>query len=216
MPDRKELHYFSNDGTFNYKDEGSLSLYMSFFSRSKAYCLVGEATPSYIYNDDSARNIFNAVPDVKLIVTLRQPAERAYSHWRMLRKRNAIPLESSFRESFYGNGLKQVGMRRRGFYHTQLLRYFEFFERENMLILTYDELTNNYGNYLKKIYSFLNINNEFLSHSASKVLLPRLPNIMDIPTIIPKVEKDEITNYYLCSINKLETLLDINLSDWKL
>ena len=215
MPEGKELHYFSNDGSTNFQDDGSLDWYKKFFVNSGEANLLGESTPSYIYRPESAQNIFSVIPDVKLIVTLRQPAERAYSQWCMQRKRKVVPLEYSFVEAFYSNERKQVGMRERGFYYSQLLRYFEFFERDKISIFLYDELKNDYRSYLKKIYSFLNVNDEFVSSTADRILHPKLSNIPDTSVSIPIDEKREITKYYLDSINRLEDLLKFDLTDWK-
>ena len=216
MPDRKELHYFSNDGQIKFNDANSMDWYQSHFKCSKQAMRIGEATPSYLNRPCSAENIYKTIPNVKLIVILRQPANRAYSQWRMLRKKMVVPLNYSFLESFYCDLPKQVGMKKRGFYAQQLKIYYKVFNKDKILILFYDDLIKDYKGFLKQVYSFLNITSDFLSATAHEFLKP-FHHFEDIvPKKIPLKDKQEVTSYYRQSIGELELLLNMNLSHWKL
>ena len=59
------------------------------------------------------------------------------------------------------------------------------------------------------------MNNEFISNTASKILLPKIPHLTDVPATINLNERKVITNYYYDSICELEVLLDIDLCKWK-
>ncbi|MGB7755383.1 MAG: hypothetical protein WBL23_04905, partial [Salinisphaera sp.] len=52
----------------------------------------GEATPIYMYWHDAPRRMWEYNPNMKLIVVLRNPIDRAFSHWNMEKSRNAESL----------------------------------------------------------------------------------------------------------------------------
>ena len=85
---------------------------------------------------------------MRLIVILRNPIERAYSHWAMEHQRGDDPLpfalaleqeEARCREAlpFQHRVFSYVD---RGFYSAQLRRLWRFFGREQVLVLTQEEL----------------------------------------------------------------------------
>jgi hypothetical protein len=88
MADRKEVHFFDNEEYFS-NDKPDYSKYLSWFSPNKSHKILGEATPIYMYWNDSPKRIWEYNPNMKLIVILRNPIERAYSHWNMDRSRHA-------------------------------------------------------------------------------------------------------------------------------
>lgn len=58
-----------------------------------ANVVVGEASPYYLFHPLAAERAARLVPDVKLIVLLRDPVMRTYSHWKERRRSNAEPLD---------------------------------------------------------------------------------------------------------------------------
>ncbi len=77
---RKEIHYFDN-----HFDRGP-AWYRAFFYRAAlrrlwASCLTGEATPYYLFHPHAAARLAADVPAARLIVMLRNPIDRAYSHY---------------------------------------------------------------------------------------------------------------------------------------
>ncbi|MFI5487173.1 sulfotransferase domain-containing protein [Micromonospora echinaurantiaca] len=54
---------------------------------------VGEAAPLYMFHPLAARRVVALMPDVRLIVLLRDPVERAYSHWKERRAQGVEPLD---------------------------------------------------------------------------------------------------------------------------
>jgi len=71
----------------NYRDHG-LDGYAKYFSQYRGGTtarIVVEATPDYLYQETAPRALSNLVPLPRIIVILREPAERAYSHFVFLR-----------------------------------------------------------------------------------------------------------------------------------
>lgn len=77
----KELHYFSRDIYFG----KSQKEYRKSFKGNKNATYF-EASPSYLYVPESAKEIHRHYPNIKLIVILRNPIQRAYSAWNHYRQ----------------------------------------------------------------------------------------------------------------------------------
>jgi Sulfotransferase domain len=94
----KEVHYF--DYQFSFGEDWYRSHFpreqerRAFASEHGRPFLTGEASPSYISHMWAPARIAQALPDVKLIVALRNPVERAYSQFQMSRRAELEPFES--------------------------------------------------------------------------------------------------------------------------
>ena len=140
---RKELRFFDVDENYG----RGLSYYESFFSEYKGERAVGEIAPTYAYREDVAERIANALgPDLKLIFSLRNPIDRAYSHYLM----NCM---KQYQNRSFDQALELERDRLRGSisdrarfsyldqsrYSSQIRRFLNFFPRENMLFITFEE-----------------------------------------------------------------------------
>ena len=124
----------------------------------------GEATPIYLYWPRSLDRIAAYNPSVKLIVMLRDPVERAWSHWRMETSRGVETHPFSwcirqgrtrlFDASPWGVH-REFSYVERGFYGEQLERLFATFPREQVLILQADDLRNAPTETLGRVNGFL-------------------------------------------------------------
>jgi hypothetical protein len=125
---RKEVHFF--DGMYGLGAEW----YRWCFPQPKEIdgqkTISGEATPSYLYYPAVPKRVAETVPQAKLIVVLRDPIDRAYSHYQMQVKRGMEV--NAFEEAIEHQGSTYLP---RGFYVEQLLRWSEFFSREQMLVI---------------------------------------------------------------------------------
>lgn len=91
----KEIHFFDRDIYFGQTVED----YRRNFRGSRAK-LHFETSPSYLYTPGSAFNIWAQYPDIKMIVILREPIERAYSAWNHYKQ---LFESGEFRESIQKN-----------------------------------------------------------------------------------------------------------------
>ncbi|MBT8446042.1 MAG: sulfotransferase domain-containing protein [Gammaproteobacteria bacterium] len=150
---RKELHYFNND-----YGKG-LRWYRAQFPRLKAEhagdgpVMTGEATPCYMFHPHAPRRIAADLPGVKLIILLRNPVERAYSHYQMAVRmgRETLSFEDAIRaeplrlapelakmaaDPAYCSTVRQrYSYTSRGIYVDQLLELFCHFENDRVRIL---------------------------------------------------------------------------------
>ncbi len=103
-------HFFSSEGReWRYHDvegrrEFYLSWYRSFFAAARADQIVGENSTSYIASTRAPEKIARMLPDAKIILMLRDPVRRAYSHyWHLVRAgRTTLDFEDCLR-LFAGN-----------------------------------------------------------------------------------------------------------------
>jgi len=132
--------------------------------------LYHEATTCYLFFPEVARRIHEYRPDMKLIVLLRDPVERASSAWNMLRGFTFEPwsqmldtrsFDQAVREEAEGRendpASPSRGYLRRGIYHEQLRRYYALFPREQMLILDQAELLNDRLGTVNTVCRFLGL-----------------------------------------------------------
>jgi len=142
----KETHFFDDD-TRDW-DLPDYSGYHALFPEPDGRPC-GEATPIYLYWPGSLERIRAYNPGMRLIVLLRDPVERAWSHWRMeyARGHERQPFGWCVRQGRMRNfGAEPWGFHRafsyveRGYYGEQIERLLQLFPREQALILKAEDL----------------------------------------------------------------------------
>src|SRR5438045_3359276 len=91
LGDQQEMHFFDNDEVFSSSLDYEL-LHRHFPPLEKGM-IAGECTPSYLYHKPAMERIWNYNPQIKLIILLRNPVERAFAHWNMQRFKCREPLD---------------------------------------------------------------------------------------------------------------------------
>jgi hypothetical protein len=152
MPALKEPHYFAQVNPAHeqrylrtiIRDEAA---YLRLFRKAEGYKAIGEASPSYLWDVKAPERIGSVIPDAKIIILLRDPVERAYSHYLMdvreglqeLPFRHA--LQKDWNRTKKGWSVSQLYVEL-GLYAEQVRRYLEVFGPEQTLILMFEDLTN--------------------------------------------------------------------------
>ncbi len=142
-----EIHFFDNQKNCN-KDRCDIEKYYKYFeSSSKKF--KGEKTPVYILIRNCIDNIYRYLPNIKLIILLREPIQRCFSHYNMLRqkgffKRTLIE-EIEVDKNIKLKDITKHGsyMLQRGFYIDQIEYVLSKFPRENVYIGISEEFRNN-------------------------------------------------------------------------
>lgn len=173
MSPYKEPNFFAVDEITRGKIlEGSVSIedrseYEGLFEGATSQARVGEASHSYLYYSDRvAPRLAEALPGVKLICILRDPAKRAFSHYlfHVQSDREDIP---SFREALAAEddrirrGLHFGHYTNRGFYAQQLRPYHETFEAADIKVLFYEDLQTDPVALAQDAYRFLGVDDSF-------------------------------------------------------
>ncbi len=164
MGNGKELHFFDREHHFQ-SDTVDYSPYHQAFTPDENALLFGEATPIYLYWEPAAKRICDYNPEMKFIIILRNPIDRAYSQWNMEFQRNKEdrPFFEAVldREERYKSALplqhRVYSYIDRGYYSRQLERLYSFFPGKNILVLRYDDLQKQPGQLFDRIFDFLGV-----------------------------------------------------------
>ncbi len=128
---------------------------------------IGEASHCYLYEPEAAARIQQHVPDAKLVAILRNPVDRAYSHFLHMVRNGTEPL-TDFAQAIRkeATGVLQTGSFQdyvgRGRYYEQLKRYFDAFDQRQIKIYLYEDLSNAPTDTLQDIFRFLGVDDSFV------------------------------------------------------
>lgn len=157
LPKAKELHFFDQ-----HYDKG-IEFYESSFAEAKGKKAVGEATPDYLHGAYSKNDIPTLIrkhlPDAKLIVSLRNPVERAYSRFWNAKARYDRNVRMTFEEKLED----RPEFIAEGMYFEQLDRYYALFPKDNILVLLFDELVRDPETFIRRAYKFLDVREDVRS-----------------------------------------------------
>jgi hypothetical protein len=173
LPSTKELHFVTD------RYERGLDWYLGQFPAGLAPgTLTGEATPYALFHPLAPRRLREIAPEAKLIVLLRNPVDRAYSHYLLERARGDELLEFSAALDAEPHRLKDEEARlsrdptyrsaahrhysyaARGDYAPQLERWFEFFPREQILVVHSEDLYQRSAETYARVARYLGIEPE--------------------------------------------------------
>lgn len=173
----KEPHYFAFAGermdyrgpgvTINATSITDLDEYEKLFAGVTHETAVGEASALYLYVPAAAPRIREYAPEMKLIVILRQPAERAFSAFMHLTRDGREPLndfaaalraEAERTRENWGFLWRYTGL---GFYAQQLTRYYALFPRTQIRVFLYDDFRSDQLGTVREACRFLAVNDAF-------------------------------------------------------
>lgn len=222
----KQLHFFD---TFFYKGIEWYKvcfpyqwkkIYQEKILRTKF--VTGEATVHYILHPLAPQRIFETFPKIKLVIILRNPVDRAYSHWNMefqnkndeLSFEDAINAEESRLkgefdklskdENYTSDNYPHRAYLATGLYAEQLKRWFNFFPKEQFLIIKSEEFSDNPSQQFNEVLKFLNI---------PKFDLPEYKKLhsRNYKEMNPETRK-KLIEYYKPHNEKLYTLIGQNFN----
>jgi hypothetical protein len=160
MTPAKDLYYFDR-----YYDRG-LAWYAAQFEDARDEKIVGEVCQDYLFHPEAAARIRATLGPVKIMVSLRDPVERAWSSYLYMRKHGIGP--DTFAEALQS----RPELLEHGRYATSLDRFLELFPRELIHVALFDDLVDDPQRFLDGITEFLEIDPLPL---AEKDLAARLP-----------------------------------------
>jgi hypothetical protein len=146
--------------------------------RSGGAFMAGEATPYYVFHPAVPARVRQLLPDVRLILLLREPVARAWSGWQLQRELGTEPL--TFEEAITAEPRRLEGEERRllddpayrsrahrhysyvarGMYAEQLDRWLQFFSRDQLLVLESSDLFLRPAQTMTRVHDFLGLDDE--------------------------------------------------------
>ena len=156
----KDLYFFDR-----YYDRG-LAWYASQFRDARDERVVGEVCQDYLFHPEAAARIHETLGPVRIMVSLRDPVERAWSSYLYMRKHGIGP-------DTFGEALRsRPELLEHGRYATGLDRFLEHLPREMVHVALFDDLAADPQAFIDSVTSFLEIDRLPLT---SKDLEARLP-----------------------------------------
>jgi hypothetical protein len=147
MASQEEVSFFNIASRF----QKGLSFYSSHFNDAEAGKVLGEVSPLYLCYEKSPVRIAEVLPEVKLIASLRNPVDRAFSAWRMQ------VTKGSETRSFSEAVREEPIYIENGRYYQQLSRYFDLFPSEQILVLPFDVLTSYPATFYGELFKFIGV-----------------------------------------------------------
>lgn len=187
------------------------------FKFSRRWKIAGEVTADYVYYKPAMERIATYNPQMKIIISLRNPTSRAFSHWNMRRQTGREPLEfleaiqrdQKQREETSARFARGDAYIDRGLYTSQIERVFRFFPRSRVLLIKYESFRENYSATLDTIFDFLGI-------ECLRGVKNTEQNVGPYQRKMTADERRYVSAIFDGDVSKLETLLNWDCSDWRL
>ncbi|MEP5153110.1 sulfotransferase [Planktotalea sp.] len=224
-----EGHFFDRESED--WDRPNYSAYEEFAAVAEAGQLVGEKTPSYIFWPNAIERVFTYNPSMKFVTLLRNPVDRAFSHWKMVTQRG---VETNNFSDAIREGRKRVPVVptdetakakrsfsyvERGFYSPQIETLWRFFPKEQTLFILNEDLLNDPNTVFDKVCDFLSVD-RFTTYPPQKIIRPNLnlakgraPGETKV-TDMSESDRAHLAGIYREDILTTQNLLKIDLSAW--
>lgn len=158
----KETKFFSIDDEFTKGAE----YYARYFEHCALNSKRGEADPGYMYFRKALERIRAGNPRIKILIVLRHPVDRAWSHYKkhLLKGKQMVASKEEF--------ITQTGnyYLRRSRYAKHLEDVFDLFPREQVLVLFYEAIKKDPSAFIQQIYLFVGADADFIPQSATQAL----------------------------------------------
>ena len=172
LPSNKELHFFD----IQYKN--GIEWYSALFPKKRFLSrkITGEASPYYLFHPLAAERVHAHYPSIKLIILLRNPIDRAYSHFQMERNRGIEPELHFIRAVELENeriadeeerikcgkinssdNFRNYSYIRRGLYGKQIALWLQYFLPRQILFIKSEDFFSDTNIYLERIQNFLGV-----------------------------------------------------------
>lgn len=214
---RKEINYFD----IHYQK--GLKWYQACFPTAKSLHegkITGDISPGYLFHPNAAKRISEILPDAKIIVLLRNPVNRAISHYfhEIRHKNEDLDILKAFETEesriapeldylqnhpdYSSPNLRRFSYKQRGHYSDQIQRFFQYFPKKNFLIIKSEDLFQNPEGNIKEVYKFLNVDFNYIPLDV----IPR--NVNKYPDEVPNEVITYLKNYFSQHNSNLDKLLN--------
>lgn len=207
----KEVNYF-NEEPFSDNAED----YHANFPRPRGRSAIGEASIAYVYCERAARRIYSYNRDMRIIFTIRNPIERAYSHYQMHVAKQGLQIP--FRECIQlgaQNRPKEQHVHRCEVNFPLYLDYSRYAQRirgyrerfEKVICLRQEDLRDHHAATLKRVFEFLEIDPSVQVPPATVYSHPH--------ETMPRDVWEFLSGQLMNEIDELEAELGWDLESWR-
>ncbi len=157
--------------------------YLRLFQNAREGQAIGEASASYLWSPTAAKNISDRIPGAKIVIILRDPAERAYSQYLQAVSEGLVrrSFHEQMRQSMKAsdgpfdvlNPLLELGL-----YSEQVQRYLRVFPSPNVKIYLYEDYRGNPKDTLADLFRFLSVDPSFQPDMTVRMMEPHVPQFV--------------------------------------
>jgi hypothetical protein len=209
----KEPHFFDINDNW---EQGVDWYKKNYFSKSNNETMIGDFTPTYLSLPYVAKRIKNSIDGpLKFIIILRNPTDRAYSHYlhskrdgyenlkflKALKKEKSRLIEANSQNDTLK--LLKFGYVSQGLYAEQLKVYFKYFERSQFHIVLFEDFILNQEAVSNEILKFLGLNTSLeldfniQSNKASEAKFPFIKRLLKENSIIQKIARFVVPSFII-------------------
>lgn len=220
----KELHFFDRNW-----DRG-IDWYTSHFeARKPRHRQWGESTPTYLYDDRTRQRLIDSLPDSRVVIILRNPIDRAYSHYWHSRRKAREPV-ATFEEALALENERlatdNLGQRKRfsyvdrGHYIDQLVPLHQAFGPEGLHVMLLEDLVADRTSALVGLFAFLGLPVEpagQIQGRTANAYRDRAADVAPSPTGYPPLStatRTVLAEHFRPYNDRLSTWLGRDLSHW--
>lgn len=227
MPERKELSYFCfyplhrREGWKGQFSKTLLHEYSEiYFSKVAGQSAIGEATPAYLWVSDerpewlqreaalrydTADVVMRLLgPKTKLLVTLRNPVERAVSALNHHRKLGTVSPDAKLFEVAHRHGIVHMG-----FYYEHLKKWMRTFDESNFKILIVEDDLTRPDLALREVFCFLGVDPDVAINDAGIKV-----HLGEPGPSVSEEDRARLREIYREDVRNLEVLINRDLSCW--
>lgn len=214
LPKLKETHFFRDDEKFS----KGMDYYFNYYFDNSEKKIIGEIDPEYSYFPGCAERIKQSLGTIKIIFVIRNPVDRAYSHYLMTKRRGLedLPFEEAIRkeqerlDSHYNK--IHFSYISRGYYSTQIKHFEKIFGLENIKIVLFDDLITKTEETIVEISDFLDLpdfefNYNIKSNPASEAKNKQIRDFIYKPNKLKKlvgkiIPSQKLKDFIMFTLNK--------------
>ena len=213
IPELNEPHYYCRfDVPEDFERESMITnekKYFNLFKKSKNHKAIGEATPNYLQCPHSPSEIKKDFPESKIIISIRNPINRAHSGYFSYKFMELDKLTFSEKIDLYEEQYKRKEFSisnfiEEGFFSKHIKNYQKFFPSKQIKIIFFEEYIKNIPEHINSILNFLEISklNNLIEEPKNSYRIPRnkvaeflleSPKFRNIATkLIPTIQRDKM------------------------
>lgn len=172
---------FNREGNLWRPTITDLESYQKQFENVSSEKAIGEISTVYLYSEKAVERIKYYIPDIKLIAILRNPVDRAYSHFFHHIRDGYEPINK------FENAIKEEEDRikrgwswnwhyiKLGFYHNQLRRYYKNFNKSQIKIYIYEDFIYEQKKFFESLFNFIEVEKFFKPNTSKKYNVTGIP-----------------------------------------
>lgn len=216
----KEVHHF-DDETISWSRPNHDRLHQQ-YDWLVPNVIRGETTPIYMYWPHSMSRLRAYNPDAKLIISLRHPAYRAFSHWKMETRRDwetlafedAVSPRGRMRVAEAPNGAHRIfSYIERSFYAPQIRTLLQSFSRSQVFYMRFDHLWSDPSESLAAVERFLGVEHVVSAAPQRSYVAVTKGATEDDRTMSNEV-RPQLNAMFRDDIKETAQLTNLDLSDW--